>query len=154
MLARRFAVVAVCAAIPASAAELRPEEAKHFIAGKYFSYHCFDGTVGGGRINADGSIIGTIQSGGSGPMRPVALPVGTIRVQSDSICASLPGALIQPCFTVTQLDSRSFRGAIVGLGFAYCDFIRDNPPRPERASKRQPPVNIGKLLPSSKKSGN
>jgi hypothetical protein len=151
MLLRRFVVIAVCAAIPASAAELRPDEAKRFIAGKYFSYRCFDGTVGGGRINADGSIVGTIQAGGTGPFRLIALPVGTIRVQSDSICASLPGALIQPCFTVTQLDSRSFRGAIAGLGFAYCDFVKDNPPRPERAAKR-PPADTGKrpLSPSAK----
>src|SRR5215831_16970677 len=111
MLARCIlTIVAIRAVVPAAAAELRPEEAKYLIAGKYFSYRCFDGTFGRGRINADGSVVGTIQPGGSGPTRVIALPVGTVRVQSDSICASLPGASIQPCFSVTQTDSRSFRG--------------------------------------------
>jgi len=117
----------IVAAMPAWAGELKPEEAKHFIAGKYFSYTCFEGTAGAGRINADGSVAGTIQVRGSGPTRLIALPTGTIRVQPDSICASLRGMLIQPCFTVTQTDARSFRGAISGLGFAYCDFTRRNP---------------------------
>src|SRR5215475_6388136 len=117
----------IAAAMPAWAGELKPEEAKHFIAGKYFSYTCFEGTAGAGRINADGSVMGTIQVRGSGPVRLIALPTGTIRVQPDSICASLRGMLIQPCFTVTQTDARSFRGAISGLGFAYCDFTRRNP---------------------------
>ena len=128
MLGRSVIVVAgILAAIPAGAGELRPLEAKRFIAGKYFSYTCFEGTTGAGRINADGSVVGTIQVRGSGPMRLVALPTGTIRVQPDSICASLRGMLFQPCFTVTQTDARSFRGSLSGLGFAYCDFTRRNP---------------------------
>jgi len=97
MLARCIlTIMGISAAIPAAAAELRPEEAKYFIAGKYFSYRCFDGTTGGGRINANGSVVGTIQPGGSGPTRVIALPVGTVRVQSDSICASLPGGRSSP----------------------------------------------------------
>jgi hypothetical protein len=146
MLARCIlTIMGISAAIPAAAAELRPEEAKYFIAGKYFSYRCFDGTMGGGRINADGSVVGTIQPGGSGPTRVIALPVGTVRVQSDSICASLPGASIQPCFTVTQTDSWSFRGTIAGLGFAYCDFVKQNP-RLEPAPRRQKPADVAKPL--------
>ena len=34
--------------------------------GKLFSYTCFDGTVGMGRIFADGSVVGTIRLGGRG----------------------------------------------------------------------------------------
>jgi hypothetical protein len=103
MLGRSVVVIAaVIAAMPAWAGELKPEEAKRFIAGKYFSYTCFEGTTGAGRINADGSVAGTIQMRGSGAVHLVALPTGTIRVQPDSICASL-------------------------LGFAYCDFTRRNP---------------------------
>jgi hypothetical protein len=144
MLARCIlTIMGISAAIPAAAAELGPEEAKYFIAGKYFSYRCFEGTTGGGR--ADGSVVGTIQPGGSGPTGVIALPVGTVRVQSDSICASLPGASIQPCFTVTQTDSRSFRGTIAGLGFAYCDFVKENP-RPEPAPRRQKPADAAKFL--------
>ena len=37
---------------PAGAGELKPEEAKKFVAGKYFSYSCFEGTSGAGRINS------------------------------------------------------------------------------------------------------
>lgn len=128
MLGRSIVVVAgLVAAMPAWAGELKPEEAKRFIAGKYFSYTCFEGTTGAGRINADGSVVGTIQVRGGGSVRLVALPTGTIRVQPNSICASLPGMLFQPCFTVQQTDGRSFRGSIAGLGFAYCDFTRRNP---------------------------
>src|SRR5215475_9780236 len=123
MLGRSVIVVAgIIAAIPAGAGELKPLEAKRFIAGKYFSYSCFDGSTGAGRINADGSVVGTIQVRGSGPVHFVNYPTGTIRVQGDSICASVRGMLFNPCFTVNQIDGRSFRGAISGLGFAYCDF--------------------------------
>ncbi len=128
MLGRSIIVVAgLVAAMPARAGELKPEEAKRFIAGKYFSYTCFEGTTGAGRINTDGSVVGTIQVRGAGSVRLVALPTGTIRVQPDSICASLRGMLFQPCFTIQQTDARSFRGSIAGLGFAYCDFTRRNP---------------------------
>jgi hypothetical protein len=120
-------VAALVSAMPAMAAELRPEEARHFIAGKHFSYTCFEGTTGAGRINADGSVVGTIQIRGSGPVHIVSLPVGTIRVQTDSICASVKGLPFQPCFAVDQLDSWSFRGSISGFRFAYCDFKRRNP---------------------------
>jgi hypothetical protein len=128
------AVAGIIAAMPAwagelkpVAAELKPVEAKRFIAGKYFSYTCFEGTSGAGRINADGSVIGTIQVRGSGPLQLVTLPTGTIRVQPDSICASLRGMPFQPCFRVQQTDARSFRGSLSGFGFAYCDFTRRNP---------------------------
>jgi hypothetical protein len=128
MLARSIIVVSgIVVAMPAWAGDLKPEEAKHFIAGKYFSYTCFEGTTGAGRINADGSVVGTIQVRGSGPARLVALPTGTIQVRPDSICASLRGMLFQPCFNVYQTDARNFRGSLAGLGFAYCDFTRRNP---------------------------
>ena len=124
---RVAAVVAAMAAGAASATagEMRPEEAKAFIAGKVFSYTCFDGTSGAGRIQADGSVIGTMQVNG-GLTRHIVLPSGTVRVTSDSVCASLPNALIQPCFNVVQTSARSFRGSLRGLGFAYCDFVRRN----------------------------
>jgi hypothetical protein len=120
-------LAAVSVAVPAAAGELRPDEAKRFIAGKHFSYTCFDGTTGAGRINGDGSVAGTIQVRGSGPAHFVTLPAGTIRVQPDSICASVHGIPFQPCFAVNQTSTRSFRGSISGLGFAYCDFTRRNP---------------------------
>lgn len=127
-----FVVAGLFAALaPAAAGELRPEEAKKFIAGKYFSYTCFDGTSGAGRIDADGSVVGTMQPRGAPRSRVIALPSGTIRVQPDSICASVRGMPFEPCFTIVQTDPNSFRGSLSPpFTFAYCDFTRRNPPRP------------------------
>src|SRR5262249_57073160 len=131
------AVVGVSLLAPAAAAEMRPDEAKRFIAGKLFSYTCFDGTHGAGRIHADGSVVGTMQVN-SGRMRFVALPAGTIRLTSDSICASLPRALFQPCFNVVQTSPSSFRGSLKALSFAYCDFVRHNPRMALAGSEAEP----------------
>lgn len=109
-------------AIPTKAEELRASEARQFIAGKHFAYRCFDGTSGNGRIYADGSVAGYIQVGGSGPRRYVVLPTGTLRVRGDQYCASLRGIPFEPCFRLNRTSQISFRGAISGLGFAYCDF--------------------------------
>jgi hypothetical protein len=147
MLTRSILIVAaLAAAMPASAGELKPEAAKQFIAGKHFSYTCFEGTSGMGRINADGSVAGTIKLRGLGPTHFVALPAGTIRVQQDSICASVRGMWYQPCFAVYQTSDKSFRGQIAGLGFAYCDFTRRNP-RLELSSA--PPPNPAPNAPPS-----
>jgi hypothetical protein len=146
MLARSLLVIAgvavgVLGALPAQAGELRPEEAKRFVAGKTFAYTCFEGTKGVGRILADGSVHGTIQIRGSGAVRLMSLPAGTVRVQPDSICASVRGMPFTPCFAVNQLDSRSFRGSISGLSFAYCDFVRRNP-RLDLAETSPPPSRV------------
>jgi len=109
---------------PATAGEMKPEEARRFIANKLFSYNCFDGTTGAGRIHVDGSVVGTMQA--NGRTRFFSLPAGTIRLTADSICASLPRALFQPCFNVEQTSSHSFRGSLKGLSFAYCDFEHHN----------------------------
>jgi hypothetical protein len=128
MLRELVAVAAVLAASPAVAGEtMSGEEARHFVAGKLFNYTCFEGTRGAGRVYADGSVIGTIQIRGDGPVRRAFLPAGTLKVGNDGrACASLKGLPIEPCFNLTRTDSNSFRGAISGLGFAYCDFVRAN----------------------------
>lgn len=129
----------------ASAAELKPDEARKFVAGKFFSYTCFDGTTGAGRINADGSVVGTIQNGPTAPSHLIALPPGTIRVQPDSICATLRGMPFEPCFKVEQTDPKSFRGSLTALTFAYCDFRRRNP-RLEISNERAThPIDWGML---------
>ena len=130
---------------PAGAGELKPEEAKKFVAGKYFSYSCFEGTSGAGRINADGSVVGTIQVRGSGPTRLVALPTNTIRVQPDSICASLHGMPFEPCFKIEQTDAKSFRGSLTALSFAYCDFTRRNPRLEVSSQRASHPTDWGML---------
>ena len=121
------ALLGIALLAPVAAAEqMTPDEAKRFIAEKLFSYSCFDGTRGAGRIHADGSVIGTMQVN-SGRIRFVSMPTGTIKLTSDSICASLPRALFQPCFNVVKTSPNSFRGSLKALSFAYCDFVRHNP---------------------------
>jgi hypothetical protein len=80
-----FALAALAAVIPAQAGELRPEQAKAFVAGKMFAYTCFEGSTGSGRIMADGSVAGTIRLRGQGPVHYVTLPPGTIRVNQGGI---------------------------------------------------------------------
>lgn len=111
-------------AMPAVAGELRSEDARRFVVGKLFAYNCFDGTRGVGRVNADGSVMGSIQFRGGGPVRYAALPAGTLQVKGSSMCASLKGMPFEPCFSVQQTSEHSFRGSVSGLGFAYCDFVR------------------------------
>ena len=88
----RVAVVAgtcVLGAVAAKAEELGPEQARAFVVGKLFSYSCFDGTVGMGRIFADGSVVGTIRPGGRGEVRFMHLPPGTLRVEGSSMCPTV-----------------------------------------------------------------
>jgi hypothetical protein len=99
-------------------------EARQFVVEKLFSYTCFDGTRGMARVHADGSVDGSIQARGAGLVRYGTMPLGTLRVEGERICASLPGGPIQPCFYLERTASESFRGSIAGLSFAYCDFTR------------------------------
>jgi len=123
MIARvAIVVVSLLAAVSARAEVLSPEAARRFVAGKFFAFNCFDGSRGAGRIYGDGSVIGTIQFRGAGPVRTVWLPAGTLRDRGGAVCASLQGMPFEPCFRVEKLDERSFRGS--WMGFAYCDFTR------------------------------
>ena len=112
------------AAVPAVAGEMSADEARQFVIGKTFSYTCFEGTRGQGRVNSDGSVAGTIQVQGSGPVRYAHLPVNTLQLRGQSVCASLRGMMFQPCFNLQRTSDNSFRGAISGLGFMYCEFTR------------------------------
>jgi hypothetical protein len=103
---------------------MNAETARRFVAGKLFSFNCFDGSRGAGRIFGDGSVIGTVQFQGSGPVKSLWLPAGTLRVKGEAYCASLKGMPFEPCFNLNRMDDRSFRGSISGMGFAYCDFTR------------------------------
>ena len=134
----RYAIIlaGLTASIPAFAEEMRAEEARRFVVGKLFSFKCFEGTKGAGRINADGSVIGTVQFTGNGPVRWAQLPPGTVKVKGESVCASVKGLFFEPCFNLQKTDNNSFRGSISGLGFAYCNFQRRG--RMETASSVQP----------------
>jgi hypothetical protein len=116
--------VGLLAALPAVAGEMSADEARQFVIGKMFNYTCFEGTRGQGRINSDGSVTGSIQFQGSGPVRYADLPANTLQVRGESVCASLRGLPLQPCFNLERTSDISFRGSISGLGFASCEFTR------------------------------
>ncbi len=118
-------LVGLAAALPAVAGEMSAEEARHFVIGKMFTYTCFEGTRGRGRVFPDGSVVGSIQFQGEGPTRFAALPKGTLHVSGGSVCATVRGLPLEPCFNLERTAANSFRGSVSGLGFAYCDFVRN-----------------------------
>ena len=107
---------------PAFAGMMTAEEARKFVAGKVFTFTCFDGTRGAGRILDDMGAAGAVQFSGSGPFRHVRLPGNTLQIRGQSVCASLRGLPFEPCFNLDTTDDRSFRGSVSGMSFAYCDF--------------------------------
>ena len=128
----RTGLLAIAAILFSSSAfaesQLSAKQARAFVAGKLFSYQCFDGTTGVGRINNDGSANGTIRISGKDPTRYVRLPVNTLYESGEQICATLKGLPFTPCFVLTKTSEFSFRGAISGMGFMYCDFVRGGRP--------------------------
>jgi hypothetical protein len=124
MVGRLVFIVCLAAALPAVAGEMKPEEARRFVVGKLFSFTCFEGTSGAGRISGDGSVAGVIRLQQATPARYVTLPPGTLHVKGDAVCASLRGLPFEPCFDLVQTDARSFRGSVAGMSFAYCQFTR------------------------------
>jgi hypothetical protein len=57
-------------------------------------------------------------------VRYAQLPANTLQIRGGSVCASLRGLPLQPCFNLERTSDASFRGSISGLGFASCDFTR------------------------------
>jgi len=138
-------VVNVAYALPAVAAEMNAEEAKRFVSGRLFAYNCFEGTNGAGRIYPDGSVVGSIQLRGQGPVRYVALPIGTLRIKGESYCATVRGLPFEPCFNVDKTSQHSFRGSVYGIGFAYCDFTR----RSARVDLAGTPLRLNPIQPTT-----
>jgi hypothetical protein len=136
---REVALLAgLVAAVPAFAGDMTAEEARRFVVGKMFNYTCFEGTRGTGRVYSDGSVVGSIQFQGKGQVRYAHLPANTLQVKGAAVCASLRGLPVEPCFSLTKLDDNSFRGAVSGLGFAYCEFTRHHGrPNIKQASHEQ-----------------
>jgi hypothetical protein len=135
MIARyAIVIVALLASGSALAESLDAEAARRFVVGKLFAFTCFDGSRGAGRVYDDGSVIGTIQFRGSGPVRSVWLPAGTLKVKGETVCASLNGIPFEPCFDLNRTDGQSFRGSVLGLDFAYCNFAH----RLSITDRRQP----------------
>jgi len=124
MLARFVlgAGLSLAAIVPALAGQMTAEEARRFVSGKVFSFTCFDGTRGAGRILDDMGAAGAVQFSGAGPIRHVRLPGNTLQIRGQAVCASLRGLPFEPCFNLDKQDEVSFRGSVSGMGFAYCDF--------------------------------
>ena len=125
MVLRAVAVLgSLLAVTPVLAEPMNAESARHFVAGKLFAFTCFEGTSGIGRIFNDGSVAGVIRVKGNGNTRFMHLPSGTLYPREERICSNVKGAFFNPCFELTKTSDKSFRGAISGFGFAYCDFTR------------------------------
>jgi hypothetical protein len=124
MLARFLlgTVTAGAVVAPALAGMMNADEARRFVAGKVFTFTCFDGTRGAGRILDDMGAVGAVQFSGSGPIRHIRLPGNTLQIRGQAVCASLRGIPFEPCFNLDKTDEASFRGSVSGMGFAYCDF--------------------------------
>jgi hypothetical protein len=121
----RFVLGAITAGAmitPALAGTMSAEEARRFVAGKIFSFNCFDGTRGAGRILDDMGAVGAVQFSGEGPIRHIRLPGNTLQIRGQAVCASLRGMPFEPCFNLDKTSEVSFRGSVSGMGFAYCDF--------------------------------
>lgn len=125
MMARSLAAILLLGSSGSVLAEsLDADQARQFVAGKQFEFTCFDGSRGAGRIENDGSVVGTIQLHGTGPVYSASLPVGTVKVEGEKVCASLNGLPFEPCFDVDRTSNRSFRGSLLGMNWAYCVFNR------------------------------
>jgi hypothetical protein len=123
MIARyAIVIVALLASGSAFAESLDAEAALRFVVDKLFAFTCFDGSRGTGRFYGDGSVIGTVQLRGSGPVRSLWLPAGTLKFKGETVCASLDDMSFEPCFDLNRIDDQSFRGSVLGMDFAYCDF--------------------------------
>jgi hypothetical protein len=124
MLARFVlgAVAAGAMVAPAFAGMMNADEARRFVSGKVFTFTCFDGTRGAGRILDDMGAAGSVQFSGAGPIRHLRLPGNTLQIRGQAVCASIKGIPFEPCFNLDKTDEVSFRGSVSGMGFAYCDF--------------------------------
>jgi hypothetical protein len=144
MIARyTIVIVALLASGSALAESLDAEAARHFVVGKLFEFACYDGSRGAGRVYDDGSVVGIVQFRGSGPVQSVWLPAGTLKVIGKTVCASLNG--FEACFDLYRMDGQSFRGSVLGMEFAYCNFAHristSDSRRPFEPMSPDPPHN-------------
>ena len=127
VLRAAVALGGLLAVTPVLAEPMNADAARRFVAGKLFSFTCFEGSNGTGRIFNDGSVAGVMRMGNSGNARFMHLPPGSLYPKEGRICSHVKGAFFNPCFDLTKTSDRSFRGSVSGFGFAYCDFHRNGP---------------------------
>lgn len=120
-----LATAFLVASAPALAQEMMTADtAREFVIGRFFTYRCFDGTYGSGRIDGDGSAAGTIRVSGQGSSHYLRLPTNTLYVLGNQVCARLKGLPFEPCFNLTKTGPDSFRGSLSNMNFMYCTFDR------------------------------
>lgn len=129
--------LAVCAAAPAPAAaqQLTADQARELVVGRMYSFNCFEGSKGAGRIYADGSVAGMITLRDA-PPRFVRLPPNTLRVRGDNVCGFVKGMTFEPCFDLVKTGQNTFRGSLAGVQTMWCDFVGTGNDRPQVASRR------------------
>ncbi|MGH6780049.1 MAG: hypothetical protein ACRECL_18900 [Bradyrhizobium sp.] len=139
MLARWVlaAITAGAVITPAMAGMMTADEARRFVAGKMFTFTCFDGTRGAGRILNNMGAAGAVQFSGSGPFHHIRLPGHTLLIRGQSVCASIRGLPFEPCFNLEKTSARSFRGSVSGMSFAYCDFYHPGSVRMAHETERR-----------------
>ena len=102
---------------------MNAEAARRFVAGKLFAFTCFEGTTGSGRIFNDGSVAGMrAHAGQRARCASCACRPARCSPKGEAICSHVKGAFFNPCFDLNKTSDKSFRGAVSGFGFAYCDF--------------------------------
>jgi hypothetical protein len=118
-------IASLLASGSAVAQSMSPEASRQFVTGKQFVFSCVDGSRGLGQIHDDGSVIGAFQMSGSGPVRSISLPPGTLKVKGHGVCATLRGLSFEPCFNLSKTSEQGFRGSVSGLdSIAHCDFVQ------------------------------
>lgn len=128
-------VFATLASAPAVAQQLSAEQAREFVLGRAFSFNCFEGSNGSGRIYPDGSVAGIIALREK-PPRFVRLPPNTLRVRGENVCGFVKGMTFEPCFDLVKTGAASFRGTLAGVQTMWCDFVSAGGDRPQVASRR------------------
>lgn len=126
---------ALLASQPAGAEPLNAEQARTFVVGRVFSFNCFEGSTGAGRVYPDGSVAGTI-SLRERPTRFVRLPANTLRVRGANVCGFVKGMTFEPCFELERTGPGSFRGTLAGVQAMWCDFV-STVTRPKVASRHK-----------------
>jgi len=132
-------LIAAFAAVPcvAVADSMDAEQARAFVVGRTFSYNCYEGSVGSGRVLADGSVAGTIRVRGQGTARYVELPAGTLKAKGAAVCAKLKGVAFEPCFDLDKVSDTTFRGNLAGFDRMWCEFSRGGNGRKELVARRK-----------------
>lgn len=113
---------ALLAPLPVGAESLNAEQARTFVVGRLFSFNCFEGTWGSGRVFPDGSVAGTISLRHK-PPRFVRLPANTLRVRGEAVCGFVKGMTFEPCFDLVRTGPGSFRGTLAGVQSMWCEFV-------------------------------